>query len=125
MPLSIGVSHLKSLYVRSLQVLRNDSTSPEKEPWEQFLLPNPHTDRLKFYNSVVRQIYESAFCSKQAGVKQYLLEQLQMRWQLNTIIEDLSKRENDLLRNEKWGVCQNITKFIASPLWRRPYSKNL
>jgi len=34
-----------------LQVLRNDSASPEK-PWEKYLLPKPDTDRLKFYNSV-------------------------------------------------------------------------
>ena len=95
------------------QVLRNYSASLEKEPWEQFLLPNPHTDSLKFYNGVVRQIYESAFCSKQAGFEQYLLEQQQMRWQLNTKIKDLSDRKDNLLRNEKWGVCQNITKFIA------------
>ena len=37
-----------------LQVLRNDTASPENESWEQFLLPNPHTDKLKFYTSVVR-----------------------------------------------------------------------
>ena len=72
-----------------------------------------HTDSLKFYNSVVRQMFESAFCSKQAGFKQYLLEQQQMRWQSNTKIKDLSDKENNLLRNEKWGVCQNITKFFA------------
>ena len=53
-----------------LQVLTKDTASPENESWEQFLLPNSHTDRLKFYNSVVRWIYESAICSKQAGFKQ-------------------------------------------------------
>jgi len=37
----------------------------------------------------------------------------QMPWQLNTKIKDLSDRENNLLRNKKWGVSQNITKFIA------------
>lgn len=95
-----------------LQVLRN-TASPEKEPWEKYLLPNPHTDRLKFYNSVVKQIYESSFASKQAGFKQYLLNQQQMRWQLNTKIQALSDKENNLLRNEKWGVCQNIKKFMA------------
>ena len=36
-----------------------------------------------------------------------------MRWQLNIKINDLSYRENNLLRNEKWGVFQNITKFIT------------
>ena len=24
-----------------------------------------------------------------------------------------SDKENDLLRNEKWGLCQNINKFIS------------
>ena len=85
----------------------------EKKPWEKYLLPNPHTERLKFYNSVVPQIYESSFVSKQAGFKQYLLEQQQMRWQLNTKIKALSDKENNLLRNENWGVCQNITKFMS------------
>ena len=36
-----------------------------------------------------------------------------MRWQLNIKVKDLSYRENNLLRNEKWGVFQNITKFIT------------
>lgn len=95
-----------------LQLLRNDS-APEKKPWEKYLLPNPHTERLKFYNNVVPQIYESSFVSKQAGFKQYLLEQQQMRCQLNTKIKALSDKENNLLRNENWGVCQNITKFMS------------
>ena len=36
-----------------------------------------------------------------------------MRWQLNTKIKALSDKETNLLRNEKWGVCQNINKFIS------------
>ena len=64
------------------------TTAKNKTIWEQFLLRNPQTDKLKCYNSVVGQIYESALCSKQAGFKQYLLEQQQMRWQLNTKITE-------------------------------------
>ena len=65
------------------------------------------------FTTVLLGRFQSAFCSKQAGFKQYLLEQQQMRWQLNIKIKDLSYRENNLLRNEKWGVFQNITKFIT------------
>ena len=36
-----------------------------------------------------------------------------MHWQSNTKMKDLSERENNLSRNEKWRVCQNINKFIA------------
>ena len=46
-------------------------------------------------------------------LSKYLLEQQQMRWQLNTKIKALSDKENNLLRNEKWGVCQNINKFVS------------
>ena len=52
--------------------------------------------------------------SKQSDFKQYLLEQQQMLWQLNTKIKALSDKENNLLyRNENWGVCQNITKLMS------------
>lgn len=33
---------------------------------------SPHTDRLKIYYSVVKQIHESALCSKRGGFKRYL-----------------------------------------------------
>lgn len=39
------------------------------------LIPIPlstHTDRLKIYYSVVKQIHESALCSKRGGFKRYL-----------------------------------------------------
>ena len=76
-----------------------------------YLLPNPHSNRLKFYNSIVPQIYESAFRQKKAGFKTYLLQQQQIRWALNNEIEDLSKKVNNLIKGEKYGVCQNIKTF--------------
>ena len=42
-----------------------------------------------------------------------MLEQQQMRWALNNKIEELSNKVNNLLKNEKYGVCQNINKFIS------------
>jgi len=42
-----------------------------------------------------------------------LLEQQQIRWALNNKIEELSNKANNLLKNEKYGVCQNISKFIS------------
>ena len=65
------------------------------------------------FTTVLLGRFQSAFCSKQDGFKEYLLEQQQMRWQLNIKIKHLSYWENNLLRNEKWGVFQNITKFIT------------
>ena len=36
-----------------------------------------------------------------------------MRLALNDKIEELSNKANNLLKNEKYGVCQNINKFIS------------
>ena len=83
------------------------------EPWQKYLLPDPHSKKLKFFNSTVQQIYESAFLHKQSGFRNYLLEQQQIRWALNNKIEELSNKANNLLKNEKYGVCQNISKFIS------------
>ena len=41
-----------------LQVLTNESTISVMEPWQKYLLPSPHSNRLKFCNSIVPQIYE-------------------------------------------------------------------
>ena len=36
-----------------------------------------------------------------------------MRWALNNEIEDLSKKVNNPLKDEKYGVCQNIKTFLT------------
>ena len=36
-----------------------------------------------------------------------------MRWQLNLKIQAVSNKENNLLKNEDWGVCQNIKRYMA------------
>ena len=36
-----------------------------------------------------------------------------MRWALNNEIEDLSNKVSNLLKNEKYGVCQNIKTFFT------------
>ena len=48
-----------------------------------------------------------------AGFRNYLLKQQQMRWALNNKIEELSSKANNLLKNDKYGVCQNINMFIS------------
>ena len=96
-----------------LQVLRNESAVSDVEPWQKYLLPNAHSKKLRFFNSIVQQIYESAFRHKQSGFRNYLLEQQQTRWALNNKIEELSNKANNLLKNERYGVCQNIKKFIS------------
>ena len=36
-----------------------------------------------------------------------------MLWPLNNEIEDLSKKVNNLLKDGKYGVCQNIKTFLT------------
>ena len=68
------------------------------------LMIPPHSERLKFYNSVAQRFMNLLFVVKKL---------VSNSTSLNTNMKDLSDRENNLLRNDKWGVCQNSNKFIA------------
>ena len=89
--------------------------SSPPSPYQQVIFSDNSaiSKKLRFFNSIVQQIYEPAFRHKQSGFRNYLLEQQQTRWALNNKIEELLNKANNLLKNERYGVCQNIKKFIS------------
>jgi hypothetical protein len=61
----------------------------EKKPWERFLKPQAETERLKYFNDVTKEIYESAYSQKQSQFISYLNGQRQFRWNTKKRIEKL------------------------------------
>ena len=61
----------------------------EKKPWENYLRPNAKTERMKYFNDVTKEIYESAFTHKQSQFLSYLNGQRQFRWDTKKRIEKL------------------------------------
>ena len=61
----------------------------ESNPWDKYLYPYPKTDRMKFYNSVVQDIYKAA--KGRPDFTSYLREQQTFRWNTQTEITHLIK----------------------------------
>ena len=59
----------------------------------------PTLQEIDVFNSIVQEIYVSAFYDKQLGFRTYLLEQQQMLWTLNNKIDNLSNKANLLPKN--------------------------
>ena len=48
------------------------ATVVEKKLWEKYLIPNVKSDRLIYFNSITKAVYESAFVGKQSTFQAYL-----------------------------------------------------
>ena len=52
----------------------------KKEPWEKYLKLEAKTPRMKFFNEITKEIYQSAFVQKQSQFDSYLNGQRLFRW---------------------------------------------
>ena len=44
-------------------------------PWYKILIPNPHSERLRFYNGIVEPLFKSSHQNLGIGFHEYLLNQ--------------------------------------------------
>jgi hypothetical protein len=58
------------------------STHTQEEPWKKFLIPTAKTDRLKYFNSLTKEVYDSAYTSKQSRFQSYLDGQRRFWWEI-------------------------------------------
>lgn len=54
----------------------------EKHPSERFLIPIAKTERIKFFNSITRDIYDAAFADLQTQFPKYLNVQRKFQWEV-------------------------------------------
>ena len=50
-------------------------------PWSKFLIPNPHSEHLRFYNGIVEPLFKSSHQNLGIGFHEYLLNQQKERWE--------------------------------------------
>lgn len=72
----------------------------EKSPWEKFLIPNVKSDRLIYFNSITKSVYESAFTVKQSTFQAYLDGQRRFRYGVVTKCKNLE----NVLSSYKEGI---------------------
>ncbi len=72
-------------------VLSESASVKSKQPWEKYIIPNAKTDRLKFFNAVTKEVYNTAFISKQSRFQSYLDGQRRFRWEVSCEVDKLEK----------------------------------
>eukprot|EP00794_Sanderia_malayensis_P001759 gene1759-1960_t len=85
------VKQTKIGFLKEGKLFLQPSSVDEKPAWERYLYPSPKTDRLLFFNSVVAEIYNAAYSSKQTQFKNYLDGQWQFRWDVMQDIRSLDE----------------------------------
>ena len=58
--------------VRGKFVMTPATNFSKKEPWEKYLKLEAKTLRMKFFNEITKEIYQSAFVQKQSQFDSYL-----------------------------------------------------
>ena len=88
-----------------------------KYPWSNFLIPNPHSERLRFDNSIVEPLFLSAGQHLGAGFHQHLLQQQRDRWNTETLKRQLSQESKVLFENEKTGHLKKISQDLLQMIY--------
>ena len=61
----------------------------EKEAWEKFLIPNEKSERLIYFNSITKEVFQSAYVAKQSRFQPYLDWQLRFQYGVKTKCDGL------------------------------------
>ena len=94
---------------------RGTTAADSKPPWHKFLKPHPKTNKIRFYNDVTKEIYESAYVVKQSQFESCLNGQQQFRWDITQEIRNLE----GILRSYEEGLIPKentmIKRYLEMP----------
>ena len=82
------------------------------------LIPNPHNEKLVYFNEVLREMFDSVYdFLHPSEFKNYVIYQRQMRWKVYQDVRDASQLCKELIKdsNSKGGYAINIRKFQEYP----------
>ena len=68
-----------------------NANTEEEQPWNKFLIPDPKSKQLIYFNSLTEQIYKSAYVGRQSGFQAYLNGQRKFRWEVLNKIKNFEK----------------------------------
>ena len=96
-------------------VVEKGTTAVPPCPWQKFLKPHPKTDKMRFYNGITKEIYESAYVGLQTRFATYLNGQQQFRWDVTERI----RRLKAVLANYEQGLIPKenimIKRYLQMP----------
>ena len=68
-------------------VVEKGPTAVSQCPWQKLLKQHPKTDKMRFNNSITKEIYESAYVALQTWFATYLNGRQQFRWDVTERID--------------------------------------
>ena len=83
-----------------MKVEVNDRKNDKKHEWEKYLYPFPKTERMVYYNKVVKDICETCHRLKP---QTYISEQQSFRWDTKVKLRELNKAVN-FYHNDASGI---------------------
>ena len=83
-------------------------------PWSKFLIPNPHSERLRFYNGIVEPLFKSSHQNLAIGFHEYLLNQQKERWEGECQKKKLQDQSDQLFWLKNSGHAQSVKRFSTS-----------
>ena len=99
-----------------------DKTNQIKEvqPFESYLIPNPHSARLKYYNDVVSVWYTECFTdfSSKERFQHYLIAERRRRFEIESDINSLASKLDEIKSNSAnsdSGHSYNIQRLQSIP----------
>ena len=117
-------SQLEELYDSQSTAKAKDTVDQVKKKtedfsWRKYAIPNPHNEKLKFYNQVTKEICKSgAEKSCRGDFEHYLIDQRQYRWTTHLQITNLETRYHkliiDKITTDGWGKNVQRLKFFPS-----------
>ena len=92
----------------------------ETTAWKKYLIPNPHSAKLQFYNAIMKDICKNGAEKTYRGdLQQYLIDQRQYGWVVHSNIIHLQSRHQQLLVDKEtedgWGKCAEVKIISKQP----------
>ena len=112
---------LKASADTGILMLNKDEIAREVQPYEMYLCPNPHTERLQFYNNVTPVLYNESFkdFSLMERFQNYLITERRFRFETESKINSITEKVADITTNstnQSNGTAYNIQRLQKVPL---------
>ena len=89
---------------------------PDSPPYAKYQIPNPHTDRLKFYNETTKELYEKSFSDFRSpqDFHNFCISERKWRFEIQKEAENKEKVVFEETKSDHGGLAKNVKKIFAS-----------
>ena len=93
------------------------NTIPDPPPYAKYQIPNPHNERLTYFNKVTERIYEESYndFKHPKEFENYNITTRRWRYAMETEWEELDKMVNSDLHADNNGRAHNIKRYKQLP----------